>query len=236
MALNVDAEKSTTAQRSLPNGRPDTLSPEEGSPISGSTQTKSSSSQNGVSSTPSVLNPRSCHTCRRRKVKCDKNYPCSNCTRASTECVFPGPGRAPRRPKQPKEKVASERETELLKRLRRLEGVVEELSGQVEIEHQRASPQSNYKTLANSGKEWSSTSAELSPSSEDKSSFIKAKGLKEGTGDPGTWLNRMYGLGEGPPRGETMLRSPEVAKVVVEDGKSRYISNEFWMRLNMEVR
>ncbi|KAG9240862.1 fungal-specific transcription factor domain-containing protein [Calycina marina] len=74
------------------------------------------------------LNSRSCVTCRRRKVKCDKSNPCSNCTKAQTQCVFPAPGRAPRRPREGGKPV-SERETMLLKRLRRLESVVEELSG-----------------------------------------------------------------------------------------------------------
>src|SRR5277367_2671505 len=87
------------------------------------------------------FNPRSCHTCRRRKVKCDKvEGGCGNCAKSHIECVYPGPGRAPRRPKSGAVKGATERETELLKRLRRLEGVVEELSGQVEIETIKTAP------------------------------------------------------------------------------------------------
>jgi len=85
-------------------------------------------------SQPAGLNARSCVTCRRRKVKCDKCVPCSNCTKAHTECIFPAPGRAPRRPREGAKPV-SEREALLLKRLRRLEGVVEELSGQTSSEY-----------------------------------------------------------------------------------------------------
>ncbi|KAJ4146448.1 hypothetical protein NW754_001914 [Fusarium falciforme] len=89
------------------------------------------------SSTP-ALNPRSCVTCRRRKVRCDKQMPCSNCRRAQIPCVFPAPGRAPRqpRPRDPNAppKNSSQREIELMKRLRKLEGIVEELSGQIEVE------------------------------------------------------------------------------------------------------
>ncbi|KAH0543582.1 hypothetical protein FGG08_002143 [Glutinoglossum americanum] len=73
------------------------------------------------------LNPRSCVTCRRRKVKCDKHSPCSNCTKAHIPCIFPERGRAVRRPRKPPD-------NELLKRLAKLEGVVEELSGQVAME------------------------------------------------------------------------------------------------------
>ncbi|KAI1822925.1 fungal-specific transcription factor domain-containing protein [Xylaria intraflava] len=89
--------------------------------------------------TPSAtLNPRSCVTCRRRKVRCDKHMPCGNCRKAQIQCVFPAPGRAPRRPraKDPNAppKQTSEREMELMKRLRKLEGIVEDLSGQIEFE------------------------------------------------------------------------------------------------------
>jgi hypothetical protein len=90
----------------------------------------------GSISGPSALagpspNPRSCVTCRRRKVKCDKKNPCSNCVRAKIECIFPGPGRAPRKSRKPPD-------AELLDRLRRLEGVVSSLNAQVEEHEQEA--------------------------------------------------------------------------------------------------
>ncbi|EXJ66490.1 uncharacterized protein A1O5_10159 [Cladophialophora psammophila CBS 110553] len=83
--------------------------------------------ENGQTTTPSTprLNPRSCVTCRRRKVRCNKENPCANCIRAGIECVFPGPGRAPRKPRKPPD-------AELLARLRRLEGVVHSLGAQVD--------------------------------------------------------------------------------------------------------
>lgn len=76
-------------------------------------------------------NLRSCLTCRRRKVRCDKKSPCSNCVRAKIECIFPGPGRAPRKSRKPPD-------AELLDRLRRLEGVVSSLNAQVEEHEQEA--------------------------------------------------------------------------------------------------
>ncbi|KAL4881245.1 fungal-specific transcription factor domain-containing protein [Aspergillus karnatakaensis] len=63
---------------------------------------------------------RSCITCRRRKVRCNKRSPCSNCTKAGIECIFPPPGRAPRKVKRPQAE-----NTELLSRLRQLESIVE---------------------------------------------------------------------------------------------------------------
>lgn len=46
-----------------------------------------------------ALNPRSCITCRRRKVSCDNLMPCSRCKRAQIACIFPPPGR--RRARRP---------------------------------------------------------------------------------------------------------------------------------------
>ena len=73
---------------------------------------------------------RTCVTCRRRKVKCDKLSPCSNCVRGHLACSFPLPVRAPRKP--PRKGVAAAVSPEhkaLVERLRALEGVVQNLSG-----------------------------------------------------------------------------------------------------------
>jgi hypothetical protein len=41
----------------------------------------------------------SCLRCFERKVKCDKNHPCANCTKSNVECIFRIPS-APRRKKK----------------------------------------------------------------------------------------------------------------------------------------
>ncbi|MCJ1438705.1 hypothetical protein MMC27_008095 [Xylographa pallens] len=92
-------------------------SPSNSEPI---TSSKSANSPTSGSHPTSAVNPRSCTTCRKRKVRCDKRHPCSNCHKAGIECIFPRPGRAPRRSKKPPD-------SELLARLRRLEGVVQSL-------------------------------------------------------------------------------------------------------------
>ncbi|KAL4908650.1 hypothetical protein BDW74DRAFT_166246 [Aspergillus multicolor] len=67
---------------------------------------------------------RTCTLCRQRKVKCDRQQPCSNCTRADTQCVYPaGLGRAP---KQPRKAV----EARLVAQLSRLESVVKQMKNQ----------------------------------------------------------------------------------------------------------
>lgn len=74
----------------------------------------------------------SCITCRRRKVKCDRRNPCSNCAKNQIECHFPVTGRLPRRRDPTTWKSPTEKQAELLNRLRRLEALVTELAAQVE--------------------------------------------------------------------------------------------------------
>jgi Fungal Zn(2)-Cys(6) binuclear cluster domain len=66
----------------------------------------------------------SCKICRRRKVRCDKKYPCSSCQKSKLECVFPQ-GR--RRPTQGR----SSRDSELIHRLKHLESAVHALKTSV---------------------------------------------------------------------------------------------------------
>lgn len=65
---------------------------------------------------------RSCFDCSRRKVRCNKQFPCDNCVRLGLECKFPPPGRKPRKaPKRLSNKAG------LLSRLSLLEQEVKEL-------------------------------------------------------------------------------------------------------------
>lgn len=86
----------------------------------------------GDTATEDGLQIWSCVTCRRRKVKCDRRDPCSNCARNRIECHFPVTGRLPRRRDPTTWKSPTEKQAELLNRLRRLESLVTELAAQVE--------------------------------------------------------------------------------------------------------
>lgn len=46
------------------------------------------------------LQPHSCVTCQRRKVKCDRNDPCSNCLKHRVECEYRAPAPPRRRKRQ----------------------------------------------------------------------------------------------------------------------------------------
>ncbi|OQU98514.1 Fungal specific transcription factor domain-containing protein [Cladophialophora immunda] len=51
---------------------------------------------------PDRLRKLSCRECRRRKVKCNRRHPCTNCVKAESQCVFPETRRCPVRPKKSK--------------------------------------------------------------------------------------------------------------------------------------
>ena len=89
---------------------------------------------NGPSSVESYsLKTWSCTNCRRRKVRCDRRYPCIPCTRNQLDCVFPTSGRMPRHSRPISQAQApSKKQTEVVGRLRRLEAMVGELGSQVE--------------------------------------------------------------------------------------------------------
>lgn len=73
---------------------------------------------------PPHSHPRSCTTCRHRKVKCDRKQPCAICVRAGIQCVYPpGPGRAPKR-------LWTALDARLLDRLSRLETMIRHLERQ----------------------------------------------------------------------------------------------------------
>ncbi|KAL6412892.1 hypothetical protein AUP68_02384 [Ilyonectria robusta] len=80
---------------------------------------------------PSSLRPRSCLPCRPRKVRCNKEQPCSTCSRSFISCVYPI-GRAPFRkpPSSPSTHSGNLRpsEKELIERMRKLEDIVAKLS------------------------------------------------------------------------------------------------------------
>ena len=160
----------------------------------------------------SGLNSRSCVTCRKRKVKCDKRHPCSNCNRAAIECVFPGPGRAPRRSRKPPD-------TELLARLRRLEGVVQSLGKGIDENGETVIGHAEAENVSPQAPEQNGTD------------FIKKE---KGCGmlvahEP----SRIPETRNNDKKADGMVK--EFGRLVVEDGRSRYVSDKFWSSLSDEV-
>ena len=156
--------------------------------------------------TPST-NPRSCTTCRKRKVGCDKRQPCSNCTKAGIECRFPPPGRAPRRSKKPPD-------TELLARLRRLEGVVQSLG---------------------KGANGEDLPIEAQVKTEDGKEPVSGDGRKGSVNrqDSQRSSTKARSTGSMQEAGVEL----ELGRLVVDEGtsRSRYVSNGFWTALSEQV-
>ena len=203
-----------------------------------------------------ALNPRSCVTCRRRKVRCDKHMPCSNCRRAQIPCIFPPPGRAPRRPRPkdpnaPAKQPVSEREAELLNRLHKLEGIVHELSGQIEVESVRHPYSAG-----------NSPEAGLAYARDDHAIGTRLMGGPHAAGGSGggggggggggsqgspSSGSGLAGLPARPgsgtmsePDATRISSSPDVHKqfgrlVLNEKGVTRYVSSVLWSNINDEV-
>lgn len=152
---------------------------------------------------------RSCVTCRRRKVRCNKRSPCSNCVKAGIECIFPPPGRAPRKSKRPQD-------AELLSRLRRLEGVIEHLN------EKRTASLSDTPSPGQSRSENVSTQGPPAPHA----------GPGDGDGCP-----LMLDAANVDPRRPMPTRNMEheFGRLVIDEGRSRYVSNRFWASLGDEV-
>lgn len=162
----------------------------------------------------SGLNPRSCVTCRRRKVKCDKKHPCTNCTKARIECIFPAPGRAPRKPRKPAD-------AELLDRLKKLEGVVKTLGGVPAISESEGPTQGAQKDESQPAQ-----SQEPEPEKQNEETNV-FRDMCSRDPAPGRYL---------PPENAAIAGlETRFGRLVVDEGKSRYINSSFWANLDNEV-
>jgi hypothetical protein len=158
-----------------------------------------------------LLNPRSCVTCRRRKVKCDKKPVCTNCIKAHIECIYPSPGRAPRKPRKPQD-------SELIDRLKKLEGVVQMLGSQVQPEDGSSPAKDGEKPTEGEGTE--------THEEKIKKAIRELKDLKR---------QRREAEGDKKQSATTGLEN-RFGRLVVDEGRSRYINPSFWASLSNEVR
>ncbi|KAJ5808022.1 hypothetical protein N7474_009291 [Penicillium riverlandense] len=160
---------------------------------------------------------RSCVTCRRRKVRCNKRSPCSNCVKAGIDCIFPPPGRAPRKAKRPPD-------VELLSRLRRLEGVIEHLSGSG----------STADAISNS------SATQAAPSSTIPSTTPSSWSAAPATTTGSAPLQSQAQQGgcpfeDDPKKISTDKFGNEFGRLVIDEGRSRYVNNRLWASLGDEI-
>jgi hypothetical protein len=162
---------------------------------------------------PPSSTSRSCVTCRRRKVRCNKRSPCSNCTKAGINCIFPPPGRAPRKSKRPAD-------AELLSRLRRLEGVIDHLRGSGNTEGAPTSTKAPPSTTGSStGRSEPTVSTSASSESQNQAGGGRVCPFEE----------------TDPKKLATNKFENEFGRLVIDEGRSRYVSNRLWTSLGDEV-
>lgn len=106
------------------------------------TEAPRNSAQGSGDGQGSVVSSWSCFNCRRRKARCNRQSPCTFCSKAGVECSYPFTGRMPTRQHnpatasvtsvqaRPPRKRSELQVQELLERLRQLESVVDEMKGQ----------------------------------------------------------------------------------------------------------
>ena len=167
-----------------------------------------------------ILNPRSCVTCRKRKVRCDKLHPCTNCTKNHIECVYPGPGRAPRRSRK---NGLDGRDAGLFARLKRLEAVVKDLG--VPVDHDEP-PRTE---IGEAGQREGHTHS--APNAADIS--------MSQTPDLSSHAKLTHAQAQFPAQRADDNKVSNVenrfGRLVINEGRSRYVNNSFWASLSNEV-
>jgi len=173
-----------------------------------------------------------CTNCRRRKVRCDRRYPCNHCTKNKAECVFPVSGRLPRRGRNPSNaNPATQRQVELAGRLRRLEAMVGGLGSQFEaavVGGPGAYPAVNTMTSTTSAHDTPSEidMYELRTSSQSMSSSSGRAPTQGGESDYGL----PTGSAQSPPSSGTS------GDLVVTNDGGLVVPDQFWTVFCKEVR
>lgn len=162
---------------------------------------------------------RSCIVCRNRKVRCDKQSPCSNCRRANIACAFPSADRPPRWVRRldrltkdsaqfggPTQQEARPSFNEAMDRLHTLEQLIRELRGQLKGAQAATGPSDD-----------SSHSASVS----EPLAFDHYSHHDKGSSP------REFGS-----EGKSLF-----GRLVIQDGASdsHYVGNGFWSRIVDEV-
>ena len=161
---------------------------------------------------------RSCIACRTRKVRCDRQSPCSRCRRANIACVSQSTNRPPRWARRlehltnnaaasnaPAPQDAVPDVGKVMDRLRSLECLIKELSGQLEQAHAEARSVGGGSTGANS------------PGSSSQHRDAEHQKNKLSTTNTSS-VQKQFG------------------RLVLQDAsRSRYVSSGFWSRVSDEV-
>ena len=155
---------------------------------------------------PGDQEPRvSCVTCKKRKVKCDKSFPCANCARRHIDCVYLAAGK--RRTRGPGKHRAGERIEQMTSRVAQLEQVLGKLQPRGHGEDPHLG-RDNFRAISDS------TSVGEQGKQDGKSTTTDSVRTAES---------------------EESVLDRSASRLLVKGGKSQYIRNKFWASINDEV-
>lgn len=161
---------------------------------------------------------RTCAVCRQRKVKCDRQQPCSSCVRSGCDCVYPiGRGRAPKTSRRVVE-------GQLVDKLARLETI---------IQHLAAEHGSSLEKLSGLPTPEASTDRNADQPTRTVAPDIRPEAKRPHDGQPESFA----GSREDTPS-DAAIASLEghLGRLVMDDKKSYYVSNPLWATMMHEVR
>ncbi|KAF7559241.1 hypothetical protein G7046_g4923 [Stylonectria norvegica] len=168
-----------------------------------------------------------------RQPRIPRHQPTIMCHLPTTEA----PGRAPRqpRPRDPNAppKNSSQRELELMKRLRKLEGIVEDLSGQIEVESGGKGPSSAGSPETMSGGQPQSTAERPASISQRQLSGTSICGPAD---RPASTKDSESVSDQSEAARKNDLQK-QFGRLVLNDqsGSKRYVSSGFWAKINDEL-
>ncbi|KAJ4419179.1 hypothetical protein N0V82_005086 [Gnomoniopsis sp. IMI 355080] len=154
---------------------------------------------------------RSCVVCRQRKVKCDRQQPCANCTRSRCQCVYPaGRGRAPKRARRAAD-------AQLADKLARLETIIQRMAAE---NGPGLVQESQSRSLEDDGSNQMSLPA-------PEHGLIAARQNETGGGVATSTSDHSS------PAHSSVEAS--MSRLVIDDTKSYYVSNPLWASMAQEM-
>lgn len=173
---------------------------------------------------PGARNPRTCVTCKRRKVKCDRISPCSNCIKAQIPCNYPPPGRAPRQPRRGLRLSDKGNLPELVDQVWALMAKAMEQNMNPEAATLRHSHDSEFPSLAR----------ETMGEQNNKLTPVRLVGMDESSGSRGTsgLKGQAVSLGSSEAQQWAQLARDVPGQLVIGEGKSQYIPSPFWASMS----
>lgn len=150
---------------------------------------------------------RSCELCRQRKVKCDRQQPCSHCAKSGQDCLYPaGPGRAPKRSRRAEN-------AQLMDKLSRLEHIIKRLASENTDDTDPAAAGHAERDADHT----QSSQSPPGPGSEDKRPSKSPAEVSQVSSENQSSLDFQFG------------------RLVINDSKSYYVGNVLWANLANEV-